>query len=350
MKPTNHILTQNFLAIPKTYFDMVFYPTLKTTQETIVPHIATLIIASKVVRIVSYGIGSHDAWMKALVHHPTTDRDPDLTIHALDTAAMGSVIPAPWDNESLDPTSQSYDPELFGIYITGEESLNFYNPKTKTGYFWVHDGSRMPDWSLGAPFRTILHWFLHSEQIHFLHGAVVGTDNQGLLITAKSGSGKSTTSLACLLAGMDFVGDDYIAITTDNSVVAHNLYSSAKVTKSGLKLFPQLTEQVWNTNSLETEKAVMFLNNRFGAQIKPSLPITAILIPRITGTNTTTITPTSKMNALVAVAPTTLLQLPLAETGKLATLKQVIEQVPCYYLNLGKDLGEVVSTIKEFLK
>lgn len=355
MKPNNHILTQNFLAIPRSYFDTVFSSALATAQQHVTPTITTFLIANKSVRIISYGTASHDSWIKALAHHATTDRDPDLTIHALDTNAIGSVIAAPWETEQLDVNNQTYDPDLFGIYITGEESLNFYNPKTCTGYFWVHDGLRMPDWSLGAPFRTILHWFLHSQGIHFLHGAVVGHQGQGVLITAKSGSGKSTTSLACLIGGMDYVGDDYVAVTIDTNttthqVTAHNLYNSAKVTKSGLKLFPELAEQVWNTNSAETEKAVMFLNNRFGGQIKSSLPITAILIPRITHNVTTTITPTSKMDALIAVAPTTLLQLPLAETGKLATLKQVIEQVPCFYLNLGSGLEEVVGTIKSFLE
>jgi len=349
MNPHNHILTQNFLAIPKTYFDTVFYPALTKAQQAIISYQETLIIAGKNIRIISYTSTSHHAWMMALAHHPKTTNDPDLIIHALDTSSFGNIIPAPWDDPLFEISAQNFDPEFFGIYITGEESLNFYNPQTKTGYFWVHDGSRMPDWSLGAPFRTILHWFLHAENIHFLHGAVVGNNNQGVLITAKSGSGKSTTSLACLLAGMDFVGDDYVAITTDNTVVAHNLYSSAKVTKPGLQLFPELTEQVWNTNSAETEKAVMFLYPAFSYQIHESLPLTTLLIPRIIG-GETTITPANKLEALVAVAPTTLLQLPLAEIGKLKVLKEIIKKLPCYYLNLGSDVKGVSKVIREFLK
>jgi hypothetical protein len=206
----------------------------------------------------------------------------------------------------------------------------------------------MPDWSLGAPFRTILHWFLNDKGIYFFHGAVVGHQGKSVLLTAKSGSGKSTTSLASLLAGMDYVGDDYIAITQDDHTIAHSLYSSAKVTRAGLRLFPELLPYVWNPNFEEREKAVLFLSDCFKNQIQASLPLSALLIPKITG-GATQIVPVSKTEALLAAAPTTLLQLPLAETEKLGVLRKIIESIPCYVLELGPDIRGIPDVIKTFL-
>lgn len=346
MDTPRHILATNFLAVPRSYFEAIALPSLRTAQAHGAPTIRTYTIAGKTIAVHYYGDTGNEAFSLALSHHTSSTQKPDLVIHAWDTKAAGELMPPPWSDKKF--TSNTIDENFFGIYVSGEESLNFYDPATKTGYFWIHDAQRMPDWSLGAPFRTILHWFLHAEKIHFLHGAVVGHNGSSVLLTAKSGSGKSTTALASLLSGMEYVGDDYVAMTNESDVLAHSLYSSAKVTRNGLTLFPELAPHVWNPNFSEREKAVLFLAHAFNEQIRSSLPITAILIPKITGTETR-IVPATKMEALVAAAPTTLLQLPLAETNKLAVLKQIIEQVPCYFLELGPDIRAIPNVIKDFL-
>lgn len=346
MNTPRHILAANFLAVPRSYFEAVALPSLHKAQARGTQTIQTYIIAGKTVAVHYYGDTGNEAFSLALSHHSPSAQQPDVVIHAWDTKAAGELMPPPWSDERF--TSNTIDENFFGIYVSGEESLNFYDPQTKTGYFWIHNAQRMPDWSLGAPFRTILHWFLHAEKIHFLHGAVVGHNGSSVLLTAKSGSGKSTTALAALLSGMEYIGDDYVAMTHTSDVCAHSLYSSAKVTRNGLTLFPELAPHVWNPDFGEREKAVMFLSDAFKNQIRSSLPIVAILIPKITGTETN-IVPATKMEALVAAAPTTLLQLPLAETNKLAVLKQIIEQVPCYFLELGPDIRNIPNVIKDFL-
>jgi hypothetical protein len=161
MKTPHHILTKNFLAIPRKYFDSVIHPKLTTATSHQQPLAITYKIAGKNIQVLYYGNTTDPVFSYALGHHPQTTDAPDVTIHAFDSQALGSVIPAPWDDPDFEMIEHYHDKDFFGIYVGGEESLNFYNPKTKTGYFWVHDASRMPDWSLGAPFRTILHWFLH---------------------------------------------------------------------------------------------------------------------------------------------------------------------------------------------
>lgn len=346
MIPPKHILATNFLSVPRTYFNNTAKQFLEMAQKGTATTI-TYRIAGTPVRVHYYGATAAREFSLAFSHHPLTEEEPVLTIHAWDTSAAGSLMPAPWNDPQFDG-SKKHDEDFHGVYVSGEESLNFYDPKTKTGYFWVHDASRMPDWSLGAPFRTILHWFLNDINIHFLHGAVVGQNGKSVLLTAKSGSGKSTTALSCLLSGMEYVGDDYVAVTSTPPITAYSLYSSAKVTRNGVNQFPELGQHIWNQNFGEQEKAVMFLSGAFEKQIRESLPLTAILIPKITG-NETRIIKASKAEALVAAAPTTLLQLPLAETNKLFILKKIIEQIPCYFLELGPDIREIPLCIKDFL-
>jgi hypothetical protein len=63
----------------------------------------------------------------------------------------------------------------------------------------------------------------------------------------------------------------------------------------------------------------------------------------------TTIVPATKTQALLALVPTTLFQLPLAESNKVETLKQIIAQLPCYTVRLSRESDEVATVIDTFL-
>jgi len=341
---------KNFLAVERGYFDRVLYPSLVETQQIISPITKTYLIAGRRVRIHFYGETVAHIYSLALTHHPLLDNsDADLTIYAWDGTTIGRHMMAPWDESTFEKNYTPHQVSFFGVYVGGEESLSFYDEETKTGYFWTNDASVLPDWVTGAPFRTILHWFLNESNIHLMHGAVVGTNDSSVLLTAKSGSGKSTTALSCLLSGMNYLADDYIAIEgLDKSVTAHSLYHSAKVTKHGLTLFPELHEHVWNKNFDEREKAIMFINDVFPHQTKRTANLNAVLIPKISS-GPTRLVPATKIQALVAIAPTTLLQLPLAETDKIQAFKNIIEKIPCYFLELGPEIREIPDVIKSFL-
>ena len=349
MNTPEHVLTKNFIGLSRGYFNRIIKPSLEKISVSIVPIVKTYTIAGKNVRVECYGEVLAEKLSFALSHHPQPEGVPRLTIIACDSLATHQDLLPPWKESQFTQEQEHLGNDGFlGVYIAGEESLNFYDPTTQTGYFFVHDAERLPDWATGAPFRTILHWFLSEHNIHLFHGAVVGLGGKGILLTAKGGSGKSTTALACLLAGMDYLSDDYAAITATNTSTAYSLYHSAKVTYHGLTLFPELKEKVWNKNFHDPEKGIIFLGDFFPEQIKTISELRAILIPKITGKETR-IVPASKMQALLAIAPTTLLQLPWAETSKVSAFKSIIEKLPCYFLELGPEIRKNSEVVKEFL-
>ena len=52
--------------------------------------------------------------------------------------------------------------------------------------------------------RLLLNW--HDDQdLQMIHTALVAREDQGYLFIGKSGSGKSTTTLACIMAGFDYL-------------------------------------------------------------------------------------------------------------------------------------------------
>ena len=186
---------------------------------------------------------------------------------------------------------------------------------------------------------------LGERDIHLIHGAIVGEPDKTVLLTAKGGSGKSTTALACLRIGMSYLADDYGAIKRGDAPYAYSLYNSIKVAPyHGIDFDPA---HVWN---IEGEKSVVFLSSLFPNQVVHSAPLKGIMIPKITHSETTKIVPATKAEAMLALLPTTLFQLPMAESDKMQLLSSIIAALPCYTVELGKDSLEAARTIQAHIR
>ena len=61
-----------------------------------------------------------------------------------------------------------------------------------------------------------------------MHGAAVAEQGAGVVLAGLSGSGKSTTALTCVLAGMDFLGDDACLVDPSARTVS-SIYGRAKL-------------------------------------------------------------------------------------------------------------------------
>jgi len=159
-----------------------------------------------------------EALLPALRHLPPIPEGeiPAMTISAWDRAGSGvAAPPPPFDRKRITDrgdiwgfTSQRY--RLAFHY--GEYSVSMFDREHGQGYFWVDDAAHLPYWSAAAPLRTLLHWCMEASGRQLLHAAAIGTANGGLLLTGRGGLGKSSTALAGLLGGMDFAGDDYVAV------------------------------------------------------------------------------------------------------------------------------------------
>ena len=58
---------------------------------------------------------------------------------------------------------------------------------------------------------------------------------RGALIVGASGSGKSGTTLAGLMNGLQSVGDDYVVVDQGATIVAHSVFKLFKQDLDGLK-------------------------------------------------------------------------------------------------------------------
>ena len=103
-----------------------------------------------------------------------------------------------------------------------------------------------------------------------MHAAALKAPSGGALLCGISGTGKSTTSIACARAGFEFAADDFCFITVGEGVTAHSIYASAKLFSHRLDDFPDFNSLVSNADLLAAEKAISFLLEGETSQTLPT--------------------------------------------------------------------------------
>lgn len=200
--------------------------------------------------------------------------------------------------------------------------------------------------------RSLLEW--HNDQgVQMIHTGLVAQDGRGVLFVGKSGSGKSTSSLACLCAGFAYLSEDYVGLECrqDGNFIGHSLYNSVFLKTTHLIRFTELAPYAIKGRPPQEEKSVIILSQVFPERLTRSVPIQALVLPRIVDTLTPKFRPASKGEALLALGPSSLLQIPNKGLGVrgFEKLGQLVERVPCYWLELGRDLQSIPSLVEDIL-
>lgn len=287
----------------------------------------------------------------ATAPHPA----PALTINLWDGATTGVALPA--RPTSMQPSTPSAT--HWGSYVHSERFQAFWQPsyqlftmldrRCNAALYWVHDAQQVPLAEGGAPLLSLFHWWLGQQERQLVHGAAVGTASGGVLLVGKSGSGKSTTALACLHAGLAYLGDDYCLVATTPTPTIYTLYSSGKVHFADQARFPRLQAAQSRHSYAAADKALYFLAGAFADQIPPSLPLKAVLLPRLSAVRQSNLSAISPAAALLALGPSTVFQLTGEKHQTLQHLGQLVRQLPCYRLELSPDITQTPALITDLL-
>jgi hypothetical protein len=197
-----------------------------------------------------------------------------------------------------------------------------------------------------------LSWWLESRGRLLVHAAAIGDAAGCVLLPGKGGSGKSTTTLACLESGLGILGDDYCVLQRVPQPQVHSLYSTTKLKgREDIEIrFPHLRQVVSNIESLENEKALIFLHDHVPEVLRLQASLRAILLPKVTGERDTHLRPVSGAQALRFLAPSTMFQFP-GDAGLIFRESvALIRQLPVLELCLGTDLAQIPEVIRQVLK
>jgi hypothetical protein len=314
------------------------------------------------------GSGLASVLLPAIAHNALPDgENPAYQIFAWDSASTGCELPLILARhvQILKREWASYlDSRGSVAHLSGDKilttlhlgaagvSLSLYHSCLRQAIYWSEDAGTVPYYEQGAPFRTILHWMVDDNHHLLLHAGAVGLPKAGVLLVGKGGSGKSTSTLACLDAGLKYISDDYCLVSLDEPLTVYSLYNTAKlVNLSDLARFPALANGFEYHDSLDPKsKPMIFLNQYLPQQIINSMPLRAILIQNFTGQKHTYLRPASSAAALAAIAPNTIFQLPGSGRRTMTAISRLAQRLPCLWFDAGINLDEIPQAITAFLE
>jgi hypothetical protein len=284
----------------------------------------------------------------ALEHQPPGDGS-QVVVHLWDAREAGTPLPS-YPDEAMDggitgDSRVSEAPDVRVRYQPDLRVLTVYDRRCREAWYCAADATELPWWETGAPMRSLLSWVMADHDRVLVHGAAVGAPDHAVLLVGAGGSGKSSTSLACLEAGVGFLGDDYCVLDTHGSRSVHTLYGTAKVHADQLDLYPKLQAFVLNPVREVDDKVLLLPARRAPDQIVQRARVGAVVAPRIGKGTASRLEPMPRAAALAALAPSSIFQVPGAAHTELSAMADLIRAVPCFRLWLGSDRAGVVEAL-----
>jgi hypothetical protein len=298
-----------------------------------------------------------DALLPALARRrqPPTGH-PDITINLWEaTATPHAPIPYPWTPAQIGPgglINGSATTPILAIHDTASGAITLHHRPQHTILHRVPNHHTIPWWERAAPLRPALHLALTQPGHHLVHAGAVGRDHGAILLAGAAGAGKTTTALAALTHGLHYLADDYILLHTHPDPTAHSIYNTAKLDGGHLRRFPALASLVrFPPPEAADEKAVLDVASVRAGAPRQSLPVRAVVVPRISGvTKRARLRPTRSSDALLALAPSTVFQMPFDDRAVLGSLARLVREVPSYTLELGEDPAQLAEMLEQTLE
>ncbi|MDR0534442.1 MAG: hypothetical protein LBH01_10865 [Verrucomicrobiales bacterium] len=182
-----------------------------------------------------------------------------------------------------------------------------------------------------------------------VHAAAVGLDDKGVLICARGGGGKSTLAISSMLAGFQYVADDYLILEQRDRLYANPIYSVITLSPEMRRRMPSLqAEFLWdNYNKKKQVLGISAHHSSFARE----LPIKAVIFPNISHTDACTIEHANKGKAITQLVHSTVSQMgDQKDPSHLKTLISFVKDLDFYQINLGTDLHANVSVLAKFIK
>lgn len=309
-----------------------------------------LLLASHPIRIRVVGEAWANAVSSSMGHLAVSGRAsaPVLTVDVWDVEAAG--VPAPPLSE-LDPGGP---PILMRTSADGQ----FVGEQRPHSVTWLDRArERVVGFTRSArllnlderarPFHKMLSTWLESRGVQFVHSGLITHGEKGILFVGNGGAGKSTSSIACLRAGMGYLGDDFIGLGLEEGrFVGHGLYASCLLNIHHIERFPDLKPLGHAPYHDFEDKFVLYLSEAFPGGIRRRVAVNALMMPRVVDAEVTTFKPAARAAALMAIAPTSVMFLARPNRAAFERLTQLVQNTPAYWLELGRRVDLIPNAVR----
>ncbi|MER9410935.1 serine kinase [Mesorhizobium sp. M0589] len=264
----------------------------------------------------------------------------------------GVLAPATWGRGDYNHhafANRLEEAGLRGSYYHDLDFWQFHDPQRHVGAQLMMSADAFPPWEQGAPLRAFLHWEYAARGMRLTHAGTLGIDGKGVLLAGSGGAGKSGTVVAGLLNGLDSVGDDYVLIDRTEGVTAYPLFATLKQDPEGFKRL-KLEGRLKSYQPLNWQGKHAFRIDEIAPRPPPaSLDIIALIVPHIRGGARSSVMPISRKDAMIALAPSGIVQMPGEREAGFRFFSELTRDLPCYRLSLGTEPREIAGTIADFV-
>ncbi len=279
---------------------------------------------------------------------------PALTLHAWDAASTGVRLDAgSWAGWNLNSSSviEELSDERYQVSLELRGALaSILDRATGEAYHYVPDPGLLPAWEQTHPARMLLAAWARSQGLVTCHAAAVADGDGGLLLCGGSGSGKSTSALVAMAAGMRSAGDDYVLIEPTQPPVAHALYTSTLLEVGHFGRNRDLMPVVDHVaDQLDRHKAVMYAGDPGAPRLEGGFPLVALVALHVEPGSRPEFRAASAATVLRALAPSTLSQLGMVDAAGLGRLAELCRRVPTYEMRLGDDPAPVPELLRRLI-
>ena len=278
----------------------------------------------------------------------------DLTLTVL-SGAMAGATPPPWNLPHTSPRhlERLHIDEGRGLRAFYDHDRRFWSicdAATRRGLFWIADTADVPFWEAAAPFKAIFNWVLAATPATLFHAGIVVHRGRGVLLAGPGGSGKSTTVMAAVAAGLGTCGDDLVVIDDEAGAwTGHALYDA-------VKFFPaepgDRVPDLFTTAAARPcgDKLLVRYSDVAPGRLVRSVPLLALMQCVVSGQATTTITPLAPGAMLRSLGPPTAFLLRGAESETLRKAAALVRTVPAFTLALGTHPAEAIERLTAWLE
>ena len=283
--------------------------------------------------------------LKFMLSEPLDAVDERLCIWQDDLDDVMSMCMVPEDQRTVH--FQQTD-EYYLLMSSSSGRIGVRDNDAHVTYICYERGKATPETCATKPFTNEIQWWLWNDYI-LMHGAAVGSNGKGALITAPSGGGKSTLALAALGCGMDFAGEDFVLVPQRGFAQAYALYPTGNLLPDTLALFPELSSRV--LIFMEGRNKYVVDLSSYGSRFKESLPIDVLIFPVICNADEPSIVRTHSMQRYMTAVVSSAKQ--VKSCGELAESVKAIfarlKNIPAYEMRLACDPMANAVALRTFL-
>jgi hypothetical protein len=199
-------------------------------------------------------------------------------------------------------------------------------------------------------FTILLVEIMKRRGCYSMHAAAFSRDGKAVLIAGTSGAGKSTLAVTLLRSGFGYLSDDMLFLRRRNDRLAVlGFPEDVDVSDRTIGFFPELNFLAQSPKTPGWPKKQVRVDEVYGSELLCEAKPGAILIPRISGKETSVVRPIGADEALLEIVSNVLLSEARSCQEHLNVLGELVRETPCYRLETGRDFEHIPMLLRDIL-